>query len=100
MPDDPSALAAIAVIAGVNYASRIAGIVVMSRFRASPRLERFLDGLSISVIAALVASILAQAGAREAMAVLLASPVVLGMRNAMAGLLSGIACAAAWSALV
>ena len=65
MPSDLSAALAIALIAVVTYGSRIAGALVMSRITISPRVERFLDGMSISVIAAIVASMLAQNGPGE-----------------------------------
>lgn len=86
------------MVAVITYASRIAGALVMSRFATSQRIDRFLGGLSVSVIAALVASIIAQGGLREAAAA--ASLVMLGSRSAVWALIVGIACAAAWSAVV
>ena len=100
MPSDLSAALAIALIAAVTYGSRIAGALVMSRITISPRVERFLDGMSISVIAAIVASMLAQNGPREAAAVALAVLVMLGARSAVWAMLAGVACAAAWSYVV
>ena len=100
MPNDFSALVAIALIAALTYGSRIAGALVMSRISTSPRIERFLDGLSVSVIAAVVASMLAQDGPREAAAVALAALVMLGTSNAVVAMLAGVLCAAAWSFLI
>lgn len=88
------------MVAVITYASRIAGALVMSRFATSQRIDRFLGGLSVSVIAALVASIIAQGGLREAAAAAAASLVMLGSRSAVWALIVGIACAAAWSAVV
>ena len=100
MPSDFSAALAIVLIAVLTYGSRIAGSLVMSRIAASPKVERFLDGMSVSVIAAIVATILAQNGPREAAAVALAALVMLGTRSALWALLAGVACAAAWSFVV
>ncbi|GLS34878.1 hypothetical protein GCM10010869_04660 [Mesorhizobium tianshanense] len=97
MPNDLSTWAAIALIAGVTLATRLAGSVLMSRVEPSPKIERFLDGLSVSVIAALVASFLAQNGFREAISVGLASLVMLRSKNAVWAMVTGMAIAAAWS---
>jgi len=99
MPGDLSAALAIALMIAVTFGSRLAGPLIMSRVGLSPRIERFLDGLSVSVIAALVASIVAQGGLREAAAVAVAAIVMLGARSAIWAMLAGVACAAAWSAV-
>lgn len=99
MPDDLTAVIAIIMIAGITLASRIAGAFVMSRVEASPKVAAFLDALSISVIAALVASIIAQNDLREAAAVALAALVMLGSQSAVWAMVIGMACAAGWPLL-
>lgn len=88
----------IALVAAVTFASRLGGAFLMTRVNRSVTVERFLDGLSVSVLAALVASALAQNGVREAMAVALAAVIMLRGRSAVWALTGGIAAAAAWTA--
>lgn len=97
MAGDLSTWAAICVVAGVTFASRLAGSFLMARVKTSARVERFLDGLSVGVIAALVASTLAQNGLREGAAVALAVLVMLRSANAAWAMVAGMALAAAWT---
>jgi uncharacterized membrane protein len=90
---------AILLVAAVTLASRLAGPLLMSRIGTTPRVERFLDGLSISVVAALVASIVAQGGPREATAVVIAAMVMLASRSAVWAMVAGMAVAAVWAFL-
>ena len=99
MPSEASAYAAILVMAGVTLATRLLGAEIMQRVARSSRVERFLDALSSSVIAAIVVTVVAQNGPREAMAVALAGLVMLAMKNALWAMISGMAAAAAWTAL-
>lgn len=97
MTSDVTAFAAVGMVAAITFASRMAGTILMSRIDVSPRIERFLDALSVSVIAALVASIVAQNGPREGVAVVLAAAVMLGSRSAVWAMIGGMAFAAAWT---
>ena len=97
MIDDLIVWTAIVLIASVTLASCLAGSFLMSHVNASARIERFLDGLSVAVIAALVASILAQNGLREATAVALAVLVMLRSANATWAMIAGMAVAALWT---
>ena len=90
---------AIMVIAFVTFCSRIAGPVLMSRIADSDRIERFLDAMAVSVVAALVASITAQAGWRETAAVAICAVVMLRSQSAIWAIIAGIFLAAAWSSL-
>ena len=90
--------ATIALVAAVTFASRLSGAFLMTRVNRSATVERFLDGLSVSVLAALVASALAQNGLREAGAVALAALIMLRTHSAVWALTGGIAAAAAWTA--
>lgn len=75
--------AAIMLVAGVTVASRLAGPLLMAYVSMSPRVERFLNGLSVSVVAALVASVVAQGGTREGAAVGAAALIMLATRSAV-----------------
>ena len=97
MPSDLTVWAAILIIAAITFLSRITGSVLMSKVKVSPRVDRFLDALSVSVIAALVASVLAQNGLREAVAVATAALIMLRFKSAIWAMLTGIIVAATWS---
>ena len=88
----------ILLVAAVTFGSRIAGALLMQRVAVSHSVERFLDGLSVSVIAALVASLVAQDDLRTATAVALASLVMLASKSAIWAMLAGMGAAAVWSA--
>ncbi len=88
---------AILVIAGVTFFNRVAGPLMMSHIETSARVERFLDAMSVSVVASLVASILAQGGWREVAAVALSSLVMMRSKSAVWAMLAGIGAAAIWS---
>ena len=97
-----STWAAISIVAGVTLASRLAGSFLagsflMGRADASPGVERFLDGLSVAVIAALVASSLAQNSLREGVAVAVTVLVMLRSATATRAMIAGMALAAAWA---
>lgn len=97
LPSDATGFAAIAMIAAITFASRMTGALLMSRIDLSPRIERFLDALSVSVIAALAASIVAQNGLREAVAVAVAAAIMRGSRSAVWAMIGGMGFAAAWT---
>lgn len=99
MPDTLTAWLAILLVAGVTIASRISGPLLMARLPMSLRIERFLQNLSLSVIAALVASMLARGGLREAVSVAVAAAVMLVLRKAIWAMAAGMACAALWALL-
>lgn len=88
---------AILIVAGITFASRLAGSLLMRSVTISPAVERFLDTLSVSVIAALVASTVAEGELRDAVAVALAATVMLVSKSAVWAMLAGISVAAAWA---
>jgi branched-subunit amino acid transport protein len=96
VPNDLTAWTAILLVAALTFASRLIGALLMSRVDASPSLERFLDGLSVSVIAALVASILAQGGLREASAVGIAALIMFKSKSAVWAMIVGMTVASMW----
>lgn len=99
MPDDLTAVVAIALMAAVTLATRLGGAVVMRHIPNSARVERFLEAMASSVIAALVVTVVAQGGLREAVAVTLAGLVMLAAKNALAAMVVAMVAAAAWTAL-
>lgn len=92
-------VAAIALMAAITFATLVAGALIVSVARPSARLDRLLDAMSTSAIAAVVVSFLAGNGVREAAAVVVAGLAVLALRNAAAAMIAGMAFAAAWVAI-
>jgi uncharacterized membrane protein len=64
----PEALVAIAAMAAVTYATRIGGLVIMPRIPTSPWLERFMELVPGTVLAALVAPAVFREGPPELLA--------------------------------
>ena len=92
--------AAIAVMTAVTLMTRLAGAGLMARLGLSgPRTDRFLAAMSSGVIAAIVATAVAQGGAREAAAVAVAAAAMLGARQATVAMAAGMIFAALWTAL-
>jgi len=56
MLNDATYFLAVTVLALVALGTRLSGALLMARVRPTPRVETFLQGMSVSVIAALVAS--------------------------------------------
>lgn len=90
----------IILVAVLVYSTRALGPVLMAGVEPTPRLRRFLDTLAVSVIAAIAATALIQAGLREITA---ASATVLVMtlsRSAVWAMVAGTAIAALWTNIV
>lgn len=96
MPTEAAAFSAIALIAAVAFMTRAAGPFLMSFLKSSPRIERFLEAMAVSVLAALVASIAVDAGGREIAALIIAGAVMAWTRNIVGAMLSGTFLAATW----
>jgi branched chain amino acid efflux pump len=61
----PEVLAAIVAMAAVTYATRIGGVVIMPRIPSSPWLDRFMELVPGTVLAALVAPAVFRQGPPE-----------------------------------
>ncbi|MEL6236088.1 MAG: AzlD domain-containing protein [Pseudomonadota bacterium] len=85
---------ALGVMIVVVLGTRIAGAVFMSWFTPSPGIERFLEGLAASVIAALVASFLVTNDVKLTAAVVCAILTMLATRNVVWAMLIGMLAAA------
>lgn len=99
MPGNGEAYVAILLMGLVTVATRVLGAAIMARFSTGGWVGRFLDAMSSSVMAAIVASFLARGGVREAAVVALAAVVMFAFRNAIAALAAGAALGAAWTQL-
>ena len=94
-----TAWSAILVVAAMTFFSRMVGAGFMQAIKISPPVERFLDALSTSVIAALVASIAAESDIRTAIALCCAAATMLILRQSIWAILVGMVAAAAVSSL-
>ena len=88
------ALLAIALMAAVTYATRVGGLVLMPRLPRRPWLERWLEHLPGSVLAALVAPIVLAAGVAGAIAA--AATVIVASRTGGIVLPMATGVAAVW----
>ncbi|MEM9470691.1 MAG: AzlD domain-containing protein [Pseudomonadota bacterium] len=95
MLSDWSFILVITIMAAATFATRVAGAVLMARVTPTARTERFLDGLSVSVIAALVASQLMTADVRNVTAVAVAVAVMFVSRSVVWAMFAGMMFAAA-----
>lgn len=96
MPDQLDAYWTIAAMTIVTAFTRIVGPVVMSRITSSQRVEGFLECMATSVVAAIVATYVAQNGYREALAIVVAAAVMLITRKAGMAMLAAVITAAGW----
>lgn len=97
MPDTYTAWGAILLASMLTLATRLSGLIVMAWLPMSHRVERFLQNLSLAVLAALVASMLARGGLREAASVGVAVLVMLLLRKSIWAMGAGMICAAGWT---
>lgn len=91
---DASFLLTLAILTAAALSTRIVGAVLMTAVKPSARVERFLEGLSVSVIAALVASQMIGAETDRYAAVGVAILIVLATRNVILGMAGGMVVAA------
>lgn len=91
---ETSFLITLAILTAAALSTRIVGAVLMTAVKPSPRVERFLEGLSTSVIAALVASQMIDADTERFAAVGVAVLIVLATRNVVLAMAGGMLFAA------
>lgn len=100
MVDATTAYLAIAMMALVTLGTRLGGAYIMRFVTLSPRVTGFLDAMSASVLAAIVATFVVNNGTREGLAVGAAILVMLATRSAVAAMVAAMAFAAAWTWLL
>lgn len=97
MTPDTVALLAITVMAITTFALRYGGFAIMSAVKITPKIEMFLEKMSVSVLVAIVASAFVSGGMRTATAVIIGVAVMLGTKSPIAAMLIGIAIGALWN---
>jgi uncharacterized membrane protein len=90
---------AVLAIGLVTYATRIGGILIMSRIPVSRRVEAFLRYLSGSVLVALVVPPVIDTGPAAWLGVAVTLAAMLRTRHALLSLVLGMATAAGYRAL-
>ena len=97
MTESMSAYLAIALMALVTLGTRLGGAFLMRFVTLSPRVTRFLEAMSVCVLAAVVATFVVNNGTREAAAVGVAILVMLATRSAVGAMLVAMLLAAGWT---
>lgn len=92
-------LLAILAMTAATYLCRISGVVLMSRIRLTPAVERALGALPGSIVAATVVPIALRTGPDAIAGVLVGIVVMRFARNEVVALIAGLAVAAAFRAL-
>lgn len=87
---DGAFFSAVLVMAAMAFLTRVSGPLLMSQVMRTPAIDRFLVGLSASVVAALVASVLVQSDVRSAIAVAVAVATMLLTNSVVAAMLAGM----------
>lgn len=95
--DAQTAYLAIAVMALVTLSTRLGGAFVMRFVTLSPRVTSFLEAMSASVLAAIVATFIVNNGTREVLAVGIAILVMLATRSAIWAMFAAMAFAAGFT---
>lgn len=100
MLSDWSYLIAVTVLALVALGTRLSGALLMAWVTPTPRIERFLEGMAVSVIAALVASSLVTMDIKTFVATGCAIIVAAFSRNVIWAMLAGMIVAAAYPLII
>lgn len=95
MSFEVGAAVALAVMAVTTYVTRVGGLVIMSRTPITPRVERFLEALSGSVLVALVLPQAVAGDLAAKVAIALAVIVMVATRQTLLALIVSLAAAAA-----
>ncbi len=92
-------LLAILAMTAATYVCRISGVVLMSRIRLTPAVERALGALPGSIVVATVVPIALRTGPDAIAGVLVGLVVMRLVRNEVVALIAGLAVAATFRAL-
>lgn len=90
---------AILAMTAATYLCRVSGVLLMSRIRLTPAVERALAALPGSIVAATVVPIAIRTGPDAIAGVLTGVVVMRLVRNEVVALIAGLAVAAAFRAL-
>ncbi|GGY05746.1 hypothetical protein GCM10007160_36620 [Litchfieldella qijiaojingensis] len=93
-------LLAIAIMVAITTLSRAGGLVIMSRVPIGPRVRRFVNAMSSSVLIAVITPMIVHGDGGTRLAAVAAGGTALWLRNPLLGIASGICSASLWRWLV
>ena len=94
MVSEAAAVGAVLVMVLVTFATRVAGVWVMSHFAITPRIEAFLKSMGSSVLIAIVVPATVAGTPRLWLAVAAAGIVMAATRNSLVAMIVGTVAAA------
>lgn len=89
-------LLAIGIMVAITYCSRAGGLVIMSRVPIGPRVRRFVDGMSSSVLIAVITPMIVHGDGGTRLAAVAAGGAALWLRSPLLGIALGMCSAALW----
>lgn len=89
-------LLAITLMVVIAYGSRVLGLLVMSHVPLGPRVRRFVDAMSSSVLIAVITPIIVHGDGGVRLAALAAGTVAVAFRSPLVSIAMGMLCAAGW----
>ena len=90
------ALLAIGLLAVIAYGSRVLGLLVLSKVPLGPKVQRFVDAMSTSVLIAIVAPLIVYGDGGARLAALATTLVAILWRSPLLAIGLGMMAAAAW----
>lgn len=94
-----TALLAILIMVIVTYLTRIGGVLVMAWVPIGPRVQRFIQAMSGSVLIAVIVPMAAQGDWGARMALIATLTAMLATRKPLIAIAAGIITAALWRSL-
>lgn len=90
MEIDSSTLIIIFGMAFVTYATRIGGILIINRFKLSPRMKIWLSNIPGTVLVSLIAPTVITSGLAETLAALATALVAIRTKNLLLAMMIGV----------
>ncbi|WP_416884940.1 AzlD family protein [Marinospirillum sp.] len=100
LPSLTQSLMAIGLMAGVTLVTRFGGLWIMHWVPLHPRVEGFIQGMSGSVLIALILPMAIEGDTAARLALLLTAAVMLLWRRPLLAIAAGLLLTASWRAVV
>lgn len=92
-------LVAILAMVVIAYGSRLVGFLLMARVSIGPQVRRFIDGMSSSVLVAVVVPMVVYGDGGARLAAVVATGIALWLRLPLLAIAAGMLAAAIWRLL-
>ncbi|MGE6607363.1 AzlD family protein [Halomonas sp. NPDC076908] len=89
-------LIAIILMVVIAYGSRVLGLLIMARVPLGPRVRRFIDAMSSSVLIAVITPIIVHGDGGVRIAAIAAGTVAIILKSPLVSIALGMFCAAGW----